>query len=42
MGSAMAYGDQAVQLALGERTPPSRRPRGVPPGQRTLDFDITR
>lgn len=41
MGVAAAYGDKAVQLGLGDRTPPSRRPRGAPPGQTTLDLDIT-
>jgi len=41
MGVAAAYGEKAVQLGLGDRTPPSRRPRGAPPGQTTLDLDIT-
>jgi hypothetical protein len=32
------YGERADALDLGERTPPSRRPRGAPPGQGTLDI----
>ena len=36
---AAAYGEAAQRLELGQRTPPSRRPRGAPPGQTTLDLD---
>jgi hypothetical protein len=38
MGVMAAYGEKAEQLGLGQRTPPSRRPRGAPPGQTTLDI----
>jgi hypothetical protein len=38
MGVAQPYGTKAEQLQLGPRTPPSRRPRGAPPGQTTLDI----
>jgi hypothetical protein len=38
MGVAAAYGAKAEQLDIGLRTPPSRRPRGAPPGQTTLDI----
>jgi hypothetical protein len=38
MGVAAGYGVKAEQLNLGARTPPSRRPRGAPPGQTTLDI----
>jgi len=38
MGIAAPYGIKAEQLQLGQRTPPSRRPRGAPPGQTTLDI----
>lgn len=41
MGVAQAYGATAARLDIGNRTPPSRRPRGAPPGQGTLDLDIT-
>jgi hypothetical protein len=40
MGVAAAYGEKAALLGHGQRTPPSRRPRGAPPGQTTLDLDI--
>jgi hypothetical protein len=40
MGVAAAYGEKAVLHGHGQRTPPSRRPRGAPPGQTTLDLDI--
>lgn len=40
-GLSEAYGVNAERLGLGPRTPPSRRPRGAPPGQTTLDMDIT-
>jgi hypothetical protein len=33
MGLAQPYGPRAVALGLGEETPPSRRPRGAPPGK---------
>ena len=32
MGLTARYGAQAKALGLGEETPPSRRPRGAPPG----------
>jgi len=38
MGVMGAYGEKAERLQLGQRTPPSRRPRGAPPGQTTLDI----
>lgn len=38
MGVMGAYGEAAERLALGMRTPPSRRPRGAPVGQTTLDI----
>lgn len=38
MGVAAPYGIKAEHLKLGQRTPPSRRPRGAPPGQTTLDI----
>jgi hypothetical protein len=38
MGVIVAYGEKAEQLQLGQRTPPSRRPHGAPPGQTTLDL----
>lgn len=41
MGVARAYGEKALELGLGDRTPPSRRARGRPPDQTTLDFDTT-
>ncbi len=41
MGVAEAYGNKAARLDIGKRTPPSRRARGAPPGQSTLDFDIS-
>jgi hypothetical protein len=41
MGIARAYGEKAVQLELGYRTPPSRRLRGSPTDQTTLDLDLT-
>jgi hypothetical protein len=37
-GIAQPYGEKAFQLDLGQRTPQSRRPRGAPPGQQTLDL----
>jgi hypothetical protein len=40
MGVAAPYGTKAEQLQLGQRTPPSRRPRGAPPGQTTLDLPV--
>ena len=40
MGVAAPYGTKAEQLQLGMRTPPSRRPRGAPPGQTTLDLPV--
>lgn len=38
MGLMGAYGEKAERLGLGQRTPPSRRPRGAPPGQTQLDI----
>ena len=38
IGVAAPYGDKAEQLGLGQRTPPSHRRRGAPPGQTTLDI----
>lgn len=39
MGVMAAYGPKAVQLFPGtQATPPSRRPRGAPPGQTQLDI----
>jgi hypothetical protein len=38
MGVMGAYGEAAERLQLGLRTPPSRRPRGAPVGQTTLDI----
>jgi hypothetical protein len=38
MGVAAPYGAKAEHLQLGQRTPPSRRPRGAPPGQTLLDI----
>lgn len=36
----IAYGERAVALFTGAQgTPPSRRPRGVPPGQTQLDIE---
>lgn len=32
MGLAQPYGPRAAALGLGQETPPSRRPRGAPPG----------
>jgi hypothetical protein len=32
MGLAAPYGPKAAQLGIDEETPPSRRPRGAPPG----------
>ena len=32
IGLAQPYGPKAAALALGEELPPSRRPRGAPPG----------
>jgi len=40
MGVAAPYGPKAEQLVLGQRTPPSHRPRGAPPGQTTLDIPV--
>jgi hypothetical protein len=37
MGLTAAYGEAAEELGLGQRTPPSRRPRG-PNGQQALDI----
>jgi hypothetical protein len=39
IGIVEPYGDKAVELELGDRVPPSRRPRGAPPGQQTLDIE---
>jgi hypothetical protein len=33
MGLAQPYGPKAALLGFGEETPPSRRPRGAPPGK---------
>jgi hypothetical protein len=33
IGLAQPYGPKAAALGLGEETPPSRRPRGTPPGE---------
>jgi hypothetical protein len=41
VGLAAAYGENAHELGLGARVPPSRRTRGAPPGQTTLDLDTT-
>jgi hypothetical protein len=41
MGVAAAYGEQAERRGFGQRTPPSRRPRGAPPGQTSLDLGPT-
>jgi len=41
IGVAEAYGAKAALLDIGKCTPPSRRPRGAPPGQGTLDLDIS-
>lgn len=39
MGLMAAYGENAAQLfGSAQRTPPSRRPRGAPVGQTTLDI----
>jgi hypothetical protein len=38
MGVMGAYGENADRLGLGQRTPPSRRPRGAPVNQTTLDI----
>jgi hypothetical protein len=38
MGVMGGYGENAQRLHLGQRTPPSQRPRGAPPGQTTLDI----
>jgi hypothetical protein len=38
VGITQPYGKPAVILGIGRQTPPSRRPRGAPPGQEVLDL----
>lgn len=39
MGLLIPYGERAAELfGSAQRTPPSRRPRGAPPGQTRLDI----
>jgi hypothetical protein len=39
MGLLILYGPKAIRLFAGtQATPPSRRPRGAPPGQTQLDI----
>ena len=40
MGVAARCGPKADALFGTGRTPPSRRPRGAPPGQTTLDIPV--
>lgn len=40
MGVAAPYGEKAEALFGTGRTPPSRRLRGAPPGQTTLDIPV--